>query len=69
MHAPVLRRTVFAALLEERGGGLANGPGTGAQQALTEVHSPLGGPQRLLCALVAAGPLPGSFPEQEPDWG
>ncbi|KAJ8784444.1 hypothetical protein J1605_008288 [Eschrichtius robustus] len=34
---------------------MPDGPSTGAEQALTEVHSPLGGPQWVLCALVAEG--------------
>ncbi|KAB1283676.1 Dynamin-like 120 kDa protein; mitochondrial [Camelus dromedarius] len=37
------------------GAGFPDGPSTGAGQALAEVHSPLGGPQRLLCALVPEG--------------
>ena len=32
-----------------------DGPSTDAARALTEVHEPLGGPQWLLCALVAEG--------------
>lgn len=32
---------------------------TGAGRALAEVHAPLGGPQWLLCVLVAQGPFLG----------
>lgn len=53
-------RTVCAALPERvGGGGLPDGPSTGAGRALAEVHAPLGGPQWLLGVLVAQGPFLG----------
>lgn len=53
-------RNDCAALSEGVGGGcLPDGPSTGAGRALAEVHAPLGGPQWLLCVLVAQGPFLG----------
>lgn len=49
-------RTVCAALLGRvRGACFSDGRSTAAGRALAEVHAPLGGPQWLLCALVAEG--------------
>lgn len=41
------------------GGYFGDGPTTGAQPALAEVHAPLGGTRRLLYALVPEGLFPG----------
>lgn len=38
---------------------MPDGPSTGAGRALAEVHAPLGGPQWLLCVLVAQAPFLG----------
>lgn len=48
-------RTICAALREGVGWCLPDGLSTGAGRALEEVHAPLGGPQWLLCVLVAQG--------------